>query len=235
MKKHLVFFLLSLFILVLAACGQGTDSTEPEQATDGIEIEENSDLVESDGLEESTAADEEADQSVDSADQSVDSTGESVESNEEEIIAVDEEVVDDATVTPVELVFSDDQVMDLFRVERQIEATDEELFVATLEAWVAGPTEDGLVSLVPANVEVQSVEEIDGVAHVSFSSELLDAQVGSGVEEMLLQQVAMIMKQFGFNETQILIDGEVQPELFGHIDTSEPTVANNPEDYEKVE
>lgn len=221
MKKHLVFFLLSMFILVLAACGQGTDSAEPEQATDGIEIEENSDLAESNGLEESPAADEEADHSV--------------ESNEEEIIAGDEEVVDDATVTPVELVFSDDQVMDLFRVERQIEATDEELFVATLEAWVSGPTEDGLVSLVPANVEVQSVEEIDGVAHVSFSSELLDAQVGSGVEEMLLQQVAMIMKQFGFNETQILIDGEVQPELFGHINTSEPIVANNPEDYEKVE
>ena len=125
--------------------------------------------------------------------------------------------------------------MDMFRVERQIEANDEELFVATLEAWVDGPIEEGLVSLIPTNVEVQSVEEIDGVAHVSFSAELLDAQVGSGVEAMLLQQVAVMMKQFGFSETQILIDGEVHPELFGHMDTSEPIVADDPEDYEKVE
>ena len=38
---------IGVFILILAACGQGSGSTEPEENANGIESEENSDLVES--------------------------------------------------------------------------------------------------------------------------------------------------------------------------------------------
>ncbi|MCM3715163.1 GerMN domain-containing protein [Halalkalibacter oceani] len=216
MKKQWMVLFASFLLLALAACGQGTTSPEePEPAPDNIELEENEDLS-----GEETPADEEEPVTDETPDQSETPDGEAQDNS-----------------VPVELVFSDDQVMDMFRVERQIEAAEDEVFVATLQEWVAGPTEDeeGLVSLIPDNVEVQSVEEVEGVAHVSFSAELLDAQAGSGTEEMILQQVAMIMKQFGFNETQILIDGESHPELFGHVDTSVPIVADSLEDYEKVE
>jgi hypothetical protein len=222
-KKQWMFLLLGLSILVLGACGQGATSTEQEedQLANGVESEENSNLVEAETDEEDEAA--------------ADAEGDSETVNTEtENTAADEEANLDTT-TSIELVFSDDQVMDMYRVERQLETTEDNLFIAALEAWVQGPTEEGLVSLIPNDVDVQSVEDKDGVAHVSFSSELLNAQVGSGTEYMLVQQIAMAMKQFGFDETQILIDGDVHPELFGHIDTSEPIVAENMNDYDKAE
>ncbi len=221
--------IITLFILLLTACGQGgSNQTGSEPTKDGIETEVNDDLVgeeeETDSVE--TAGGEQAEEPTDEQ-STVDNTNEA-EGDEDS-------VENEPKTTVVELVFSDDQVMDMYRVERQIEAAEDDLFVATLEAWIAGPTEEGLVSLLPDGVKVESVTEKDGVAHVSFSKELLNAQVGSGTEEMLLQQVAMAMKQFGFNETQILIEGEVHEELFGHMDTGVPIVAKSLEDYEKVE
>ncbi|WP_332689364.1 GerMN domain-containing protein [Halalkalibacter lacteus] len=224
MKKHWMFLLLGLSILLLGACGQGTTSNEQEeQPADGIESEENSDLVEE---ETEVDTDEEVEPEVDSETVETETEAEDTPTNEEG---------SSETTSSIELVFSDDQVIDMYRVERQLEITEDALFVATLEAWVQGPTEEGLISIIPSDVEVQSVEDKEGVAHVSFSSELLNAQVGSGTEYMLVQQIAMAMQQFGFDETQILIDGEVHSELFGHIDTSQPIVAEDISDYEKVE
>ncbi|KHF38441.1 GerMN domain-containing protein [Halalkalibacter okhensis] len=226
MKKNWMFLiLLGLFILILGACGQGAVSNEDPQTADEIETEENSDLVE----EDENATNEESQEEV------VEEPAEPVEETEDEVATSEEdEVVEETNVTPIELVFSDDQVMDMYRVERQLEVSDDELFKATLESWIAGPTEEGLASLLPEGVQVLSVEEIAGVAHASFSKELLQANVGAGTEHMLLQQIALAMKQFGFNETQILVDGEIHPELFGHIDTSVPVVAESLEDYEKL-
>ncbi|WP_088103615.1 GerMN domain-containing protein [Halalkalibacter urbisdiaboli] len=217
MKKIVNLTILTLFFIVLTACGQSDAPISSNESSDGVKTEENKELTGSD-LEDDS----------ETAGTSTESPTESDSSDEPT------PTVAEPTKTPVELFFADADVMNIYRVERQIEATDEELFEKTLQAWVKGPEQDDLVSLIPDNVLVQSVEEIEGVAHVSFSSELLDAQVGSGVEEMLLQQIAMTMKQFGFDETQILVDGEVVPELFGHFDTSVPIEADNPENYEKV-
>jgi len=151
---------------------------------------------------------------------------------EEETSEETEPVVEvEPTTMTIELIYSDDNVMDMYKVTRVIEVTDH-LYQSALEAWIAGPTEEGLTSLVAPNVEVESVEIIDGVAHVSFSETLLDTQVGSGTEYMLLQQIAMTLKQFGYDQTQVLISGEIHPELFGHIDTSKPIIAENLEDYD---
>jgi spore germination protein GerM len=232
-KKQWMFLLLGLSILILGACGQGATSTEQEedQLADSIESEENSNLVEA---ETEGASDVEADINEDGdSETNAEVDSETVEL-ETETTAADEEANFDTT-TSIELVFSDDQVMDMYRVERELETTEDNLFIAALEAWVQGPTEEGLVSLIPNDVDVQSVEDKNGIAHVSFSSELLNAQVGSGTEYMLVQQIAMTMKQFGFDETQILIDGDIHSELFGHIDTSEPIVAENMNDYDKAE
>ncbi|GAE25230.1 hypothetical protein JCM9140_1210 [Halalkalibacter wakoensis JCM 9140] len=221
MKKNGMYVILAFFILFLGACGQGTASNGDQQVADEVENDEHTELDEEQ---------EEVHEDVDNEGE----TGEAEESESQDEVPTDEtEVKEEVTVTPIELVFSDDQVMDMYRVERQLEVSDEELFKATIEAWVSGPTEEGLVSLLPDGVHVQSVEEKEGVAHVSFSNELLEANVGSGTEFMLLQQIAMAMKQFGFNETQILVNGEIHSELFGHVDTSVPVVAENPEDYEK--
>lgn len=134
----------------------------------------------------------------------------------------------------IELYFSDELVEQNFRIVKEIEASEDNLFVKTLEEWVKGPNHDQLASLIPETVKVLSVEIEDSTAFVSFSSEFLDATVGSGVEELLLQQIALIMNQFGFNQTQILIEGQIVDELFGHFVTTEPIEAENPLEIETI-
>lgn len=218
MTKKYFPILFSLFFLLLAACGQGTNTNGTEQATDGIETEENTDLTESEIVEN---GEDEEDSNEDGEEQTnEESDGRSDDSSEEGT---------NITAMTIELVFPDDQVMDMYRVEREIEGTEDELIFAAFDALFAGPTEEeeGLVTLIPEGVTVESVTEEDGVAYVSLSNEFLNAQVGSGPEAMLLQQIAFVMKQFGYDETQILIEGEVREELFGHIDTSVPIVAED--------
>lgn len=218
MKKTWI-ILIGCILVILSACNSTNEtnsnqSNNEENVTEEVQAEESSE----------TAEDEEV-----------------ITENTEEQLGAIEETSSEGTnevntaKTPVELIFSDDQAMDMYRVERQIESSDEELFKKTIEAWVAGPTEEGLVSLIPEDVVVQSVEDKSGTAFISFSSELLNAQVGSGTEGMILQQIAMIMKQFGFSETQILIDGEIHDQLFGHYDTNVPIVPHSMDDYEKFQ
>ncbi|WP_227936776.1 GerMN domain-containing protein [Alkalihalobacillus deserti] len=216
MKRQSMFLLLGLLILLLSACGQGSTSNGNDQKVDSVETEQSSDATE-----------QSSDATEDTVDTEVEETD--IETAETDTEADQSEV--EPTTTTVKLIFSDDDVMDMYLVDSEINATGDAVYKATLEAWIAGPTKQGLTSLISTDVEVQSVEIIDGVAHVSFSETLLDTQVGSGTEYMLLQQIAMAMKQFGFNETQILINGEVYPELFGHVDTSEPVVAEPLENY----
>ncbi|WP_017726869.1 GerMN domain-containing protein [Halalkalibacterium ligniniphilum] len=214
--KHIFRLSLLAAFVVLGACGQGDQSVDSSEPADAIDTEQNEELP-----EETTEDTVEAEEST-----------EPEESTEAQSST---EATEEAIVTPVELFFADADVMAMYREERSVEATEDKLYQAALEAWVQGPENGALVSLLPEGVEVQSVEGIDGVAHVSFSSELLNAQVGSGTEEMLIQQIALVMAQFGFHSTQILIDGEPVAELFGHIDTSVPIEANDPESYEKIE
>ncbi|MDE5412561.1 GerMN domain-containing protein [Alkalihalobacterium chitinilyticum] len=218
MKKSLQLLLVSILTaLVLTACGQGEGPVEPEESGSGIDSDHNEELIE----QEEIAAEEEV---------VVEPVTEDQETNDEETT----EAVTEETFHPVELYFADTQVEDMYKVETTVEAAKDEVSVKTLEAWIAGPSNQELVSLVPSTVKVDYVTEVDGVAHVSFSKEFLETNVGSGPEQMLLQQVALLMKQFGYNETQILIEGEIRDMLFGHIDTNVPIQAMDPNQIEKL-
>lgn len=217
MKKHLQFVLLTIFALfMLAACGQSENQPGSNNTDEGISSDHNPDLQ----------------------------SGEQGNENEpEENTNEPNEGTNDPTSTSeskssthtVYLYFSDNELMDMYKVEVNIEATDKELAKKALEAWIAGPKTDRLASLVPSTVKVQSIENKDGVAYVSFSKELLAANVGSSGEAMLLDQIALMMEQFNFAKTQILIEGEIKDELFGHIMTNEPIEAPNPNDYKLFE
>ncbi|MEB1806188.1 MAG: GerMN domain-containing protein [Bacillaceae bacterium] len=216
MKKSLQLLLVSILTaLVLTACGQGEGPVEPEESGSGIDSDHNEELIE----QEEIAAEEE-----------IEAVTEGQEPKDEETT----ESVTEETVHPVELYFADTQVMDMYKVETTVEGEKDEVFIKTLEAWIAGPSNEELISLIPSDVKVDYVKEVDGVAHVSFSKEFLETNVGSGPEQMLLQQVALLMKQFGYNETQILIEGEIRDILFGHIDTNVPIQAMDPNQIEKL-
>ena len=102
---------------------------------------------------------------------------------------------------------------------------------AALERWINGPDHDELSGLIDSEVIIEYVKEIDGVAHVSFSKEIKDNNLGSSGELMFAEQLSMIMQQFGFDRTQILVEGRVGETLLGHLYTAEPFVASTPESY----
>lgn len=190
-------------LLGLAACGQAsTQPTEEEAPVQGAEPE----VVEQEQSAEETEI-----------------SAEEPNKPETEVAALDN----------IYLYFSDNDLMNIYRVEVEGPYTlDEEGIKSALQAWVTGPTQEGLAGLVPEGVLVQSVEDREGSLYVSFSNELSNANLGSTGEGMMSEQIAMVVEQFGYTEVFVLIDGETVGSLLGHVDWTEPFTANLPEDYE---
>ncbi|MFD2673497.1 GerMN domain-containing protein [Marinicrinis sediminis] len=129
--------------------------------------------------------------------------------------------------------YTDTNLMNMYRVDGEITAeSKEELPLKALEAWIAGPEQEELVSLLPSTVEVLDVSIKEDVAYVNFSENLLETNVGSGGELFLIDQIALLMNQFGASSTQILIEGNMRESLMGHVSTNQPHPAPNPEDFE---
>ncbi|MEB3100706.1 GerMN domain-containing protein [Ferviditalea candida] len=136
----------------------------------------------------------------------------------------------------VSLYFSDKELMKQYRTEKEIEVRNEaDLPKAALEAWIAGPENDKLTSLVPPGVVVEYVKAANGVAEVSFSKEIKNANLGSTGEMMLLNQIGLILKQFGYESVRILVEGQREESLLGHVDISKPLKTQDPGNIELVE
>jgi hypothetical protein len=121
------------------------------------------------------------------------------------------------------LVFSDDNLMENYKEIRSIKYKKEEnLPTIALQAWKNGPQNKHLVSLLPKNVTIQSLKKEGDTAIVSLSPEIKQANLGSTGEEMLLQQLATILSQFGYKNTKVVIDGKEVDTLTGHMDTTAP-------------
>ncbi|RSL29641.1 spore gernimation protein GerM [Salibacterium salarium] len=223
MKRTLYLFITVLLSLgVLAACGQGD---EVEENDTGSETEQTADSEETEG---EAASDEDSNEGETS------SNSESTTDVEQED-TVETDAADEVTET-VSLFFSNNDLLETYKEEQEITAdSEEELPAAALEAWIAGPNNEELTSHFEGDIDVESVEEEDGVAQVSFSKSFLDANVGSSAESAITEQIALIMEQFDYDETKVLIEGEEQSSLFGHMDATEPITANNPDDYETIE
>lgn len=153
-----------------------------------------------------------------------------------------EQTVDEKELTPtpdekskkyeVVLYFADNDLMNTYRIKKEVMAENEDqLPKAALEAWVKGPEHEELTGLIDPDVIIEYVEDVDGAAHVSFSKEIKESNLGSSGELMFAEQIAMIMKQFGFEQTQILVEGRVEETLLGHLYTGDPIVAKDPESY----
>ncbi|SDH81473.1 Sporulation and spore germination [Alteribacillus persepolensis] len=238
--KRLLFVFLTAFLSIgmLAACGQGEDMEETEETTGTEETSENEEAAEN---EETVENEADSDESSDESDT------ENTETNTQEDTAENEETTEsegstaDETVNEtVTLYFSDDQLLETYKEEQEVEAAStEELPEAALNAWLEGSNSEELINplagLAEQEVAIQSVEGENGTAEVSFSDAILDVNAGSSVEMAVTDQIALIMEQFGYNETKILVEGQEEPTLFGHMDATEPISAPNPDDYEPVE
>ncbi len=132
----------------------------------------------------------------------------------------------------VVLYFSDNDLMNNYRVKTEIVIKEgEQVEKAALEAWIKGPENDELTALMNKAVTVEYVKDVDGIANVSFSKEIQVNNLGSTGELMLAEQISMIMEQFGYEKTQILVEGKVVETLLGHLDVTQPIIADDPENY----
>jgi len=132
----------------------------------------------------------------------------------------------------VVLYFADNDLTNTYRIRKEVKARREnQLPKAALEEWIRGPEHEELKGIIPADVIIEYVEDINGIAHVSFSRDIRNSNLGSSGELIFAEQLAMIMQQFGFSKTQILIEGRVSESLFGSLYIGDPIAANDPESY----
>ncbi|MDE5414313.1 GerMN domain-containing protein [Alkalihalobacterium chitinilyticum] len=133
----------------------------------------------------------------------------------------------------VVLYFADNDLMKNYRVKEEVTApTEEEIIYAAFEAWMEGPDHDQLASLVPADVVVETISEDNGTAYISFSQEIHNANLGSSGEGLLVEQIGLLLEQFGFAQVQILVEGEVKETLLGHVSIDQPYATG---DSQKIE
>lgn len=132
----------------------------------------------------------------------------------------------------VALYYPDQDLMELYKTEVEIEiAKEEDAPRKALEVWIKGSEHKQLGNLVPEGVVVQSVKAVNGVAHVSFTKQLQQANLGGAGEQFLMESIALIMKQFGYHSTQILIEGNIVESLLGHVTANVPFEAPDPNQY----
>jgi hypothetical protein len=176
--------------------------------------------------ENNSNTDEETDENYEEENEEVNNA-----SNEEN--ASEEEAEEEASmVDPLYLYFSDDQLLETLRVEAEPVTMDESGAEEAMDLWAAGPDDEELYGVFPAEAEVQYVELDGDTANVSLSPEVQNANLGSSGEGLMTEQIAMMMEQFGAAQTMILIDGDETEEFLGHMSLTEPVEADSPEDYD---
>ncbi|QNO14068.1 GerMN domain-containing protein [Alkalicella caledoniensis] len=132
----------------------------------------------------------------------------------------------------VVLYYPDNDLLGTYRLKKEVSVRrEEDLPKAALQAWIDGPEHEELTGLIRSSLIIEYVENVDGVAHVSFSKEINNNSLGTNGELMFAEQVAMIMQQFGFERTQILVEGRKEELIQGSLYIGEPFVANDPESY----
>jgi len=104
---------------------------------------------------------------------------------------------------------------------------DSEEPLAVLNALLAGPSQQGLTSLIPDGVRVKSLQVQQGVCYVDFSSEFNRVYYGSGPEAAMLGMIVNTLTELeGIEAVYITVEGEV-PKCFHHIGSSGPFTWND--------
>lgn len=218
MRKALYLFMTLNIIFILTACGQGNND-ENGQSTPINDSENNQSLN-----------DENVDGNSNDANSGNNDENSNAEQDDNEANSNEDNENNDAdeveTIDNLSLFFSDDQLMEIYRVNTDITVTaDESGAKEAYSIWLVGPEASNLVSLLPETTAVESVEFKNDVAYVSFNKAILDANLGSTGEAMIIDQITAIASQFGYMETQILIESEIPESFLGHMTVSEPIAA----------
>ncbi|MBE3587051.1 MAG: GerMN domain-containing protein [Thermoanaerobacteraceae bacterium] len=124
---------------------------------------------------------------------------------------------------PVVLYFSDDRGY-LVAVKKEIPRT-QAIARATIEELCRGPVSgSGLNPTIPPGTRLKDINIKDGVATVDFSRELKTKHWGGSSGELLtVYSIVNTLTQFpSVQKVQLLVEGERQQSLAGHLDISRP-------------
>ncbi|WP_079475014.1 GerMN domain-containing protein [Marinococcus halophilus] len=229
---------------------EADEETESDNSTeDSSSTEENATENEKESVDSSDTSNEEA--SLENASPEDNATEESASDDtaksEEEAIEESAEASEDANAETnsapasdeeegvteeVTVYYLDSDLMETISETRSLEAaTENDLPFEAVQAWLDGPETENAVSPLPVETEVQFVEFKGNTAYVSFEPSVLEATtVGSTLELAFVEQLSALMDQFGYGQTQILIDGEVVTDFYGHREIDQPIEAKDPSD-----
>ncbi|PTL38594.1 GerMN domain-containing protein [Alkalicoccus saliphilus] len=208
------------------------ENSENENDTNTNNQEDNGNNM-SDENNEHNDSNDNSNENSSNTDENYEEENEEVNNASNEENASEEEADEEASmVDPLYLYFSDDQLLETLRVEAEPVTMDESGAEEAMDLWAAGPDDEELYGVFPAEAEVQYVELDGDTANVSLSPEVQNANLGSSGEGLMTEQIAMMMEQFGAAQTMILIDGDETEEFLGHMSLTEPVEADSPEDYD---
>ena len=124
----------------------------------------------------------------------------------------------------VSLYFPEEETFWLVAEKRVIEA--ENMPLAVMNELLAGPSEEGLTTLIPVGVQIVSLEVQNGVIYVDFSSEFNDVNYGAGPEAAMAGMIVNTLTSLdGIDAVYLTVLGEI-PECFEHIGSSGPFTWN---------
>lgn len=217
------------------ASAEDSSSTE-ENATENEKesVDSSSDTVSEESSTENASPEDEAtkENASDDTANSEEATEESAEVAEDASAGTNNasSSEEEAVTEEVTVYYLDGDLMKTISETRSLEAASEnDLPFEAVQAWLDGPETEDATGPLPVEAEVQFVEFKDNTAYVSFEPSVLDATtVGSTLELAFVEQLAALMDQFGYGQTQILIDGEVVTDFYGHREINQPIEATDP-------
>lgn len=87
--------------------------------------------------------------------------------------SVSDSIQEEPLTFTVDLYFADNQLMDMYKVEKEVQVEEEQaLPEETLKQWIQGPEQEELVSLIPEDTKVNDIWIVDGLATIDFSPEI---------------------------------------------------------------
>ena len=89
---------------------------------------------------------------------------------------------------------------------------------------IKGPANSELYPTMPSTTRVNNLYVSDGIAYIDLSSEIINRHPGGSAGELLtVYSIVMTLTSFqDINKVQILVDGNSEETLVGHVDTSMP-------------
>lgn len=202
------------------AATENEEESAESADTAGKDASSEDDAPEETASEDTANSEEAASEESTEASKAADTEANSTSASEEE-----EAVTEEVTVY-----YLDGDLMNTISETRSLEAASEnDLPFEAVQEWLDGPETEDAVSPLPVETEVQFVKFKDNTAYVSFEPSVLEATtVGSTLELAFVEQLATLMDQFGYGQTQILVDGEVVTDFYGHREIDQPIEAKDP-------